>query len=124
MSEQSLLASSTPSTRLIAGLARRLEAIRLARNISQKDLADEAGVSRSTMTRLADGRPVSLDSFVRIMVALGLETHLQSMLPDPLVQPVQKVRMAGQVRKRARRPIRPSANSPTAWLWDDNEDDD
>jgi putative transcriptional regulator len=124
MSDHSYPAPSAHSTRLIAGLGQRLDSIRLSRNISQKDLADEAGVSRSTMTRLADGRTVSLDSFVRIMIALGLETHLQSMLPDPLVQPVQKVRLAGQVRKRARRPIRPTANSPTAWLWEDNGDSD
>ena len=53
-----------------ATLCKRLEEIRLSKNISQAALAREAGVSRSTMTRIADGRSISLDSFIRVMQAL------------------------------------------------------
>ena len=108
------------SEAIIAALGKRLDEIRLSRNISQVELAREAGVSRSTLTRLADGRPVSLDSFVRVMQALRLSDHLAALLPDPDVRPVDRVRLEGTERRRAsgRR-----APPPAAWTWGDEEEE-
>jgi len=47
--------SNANSTTIESVLCQRIEAIRLNRNITQTALAKEAGVSRSTMTRLARG---------------------------------------------------------------------
>ena len=69
--------STASSDDIIAALCRRIDEIRLSRNISQADLAREAGVSRSTLTRIADGQAISLDSFVRVMRALRLTDHLK-----------------------------------------------
>ena len=82
-------------------LCKRLEEIRLGKNISQAELARQAGVSRSTMTRIADGRSVSLDSFIRVMQALGLADHLAALLPDPEVRPVERARQEGKQRRRS-----------------------
>ena len=68
--------SSASSDAVIEALCKRLEELRLGRNISQSALAEQAGVSRSTLTRMADGQSISLDSFVRIMLALQLGDHL------------------------------------------------
>ena len=107
------------SDAIVAALGQRLDALRLSRNISQADLAREAGVSRSTMTRLADGKGVSLDSFIRVMQALKLTDHLAVMLPDPGIRPVERLRFSGKKRRRAssrRTPTRP-------WRWGDEEQD-
>ncbi len=101
----------------IETLCRRLEALRLSRNISQVDLAHEAGVSRSTMTRIADGKPISLDSFVRVMLALDLEDNLFALLPDPSIQPVTQVRLGKPSRQRAGRKQEDSA---APWTWGDD----
>ena len=108
------------SEAIIEALGKRIEEIRLSRNITQADLAREAGVSRSTLTRLADGRPVSLDSFVRVMQALHLADHLAALLPDPGVQPVDRVRLEGAERRRAsgRR-----AGPAETWTWGDDDED-
>lgn len=111
--------STGSSTAIIAALGERLEAIRLSRNIAQADLAREAGVSRSTMTRLADGQPVSLDSFVRVMQALQLSDHLAALLPDPTVRPVDRVRLSGSERQRASG----KRASTTEWQWGDGGED-
>lgn len=111
--------SSASSEAIIEALGKRLEEIRLSRNIPQATLAREAGVSRSTLTRLADGQPVSLDSFVRIMQALALGDHLASLLPDPAIRPVDRVRLAGGERRRAGG----KRSNPTEWQWaEDGED--
>ncbi|TVR93887.1 MAG: XRE family transcriptional regulator, partial [Wenzhouxiangellaceae bacterium] len=106
------------SEAIIDALGRRLDEIRLSRNISQVQLAEEAGVSRSTLTRLADGQPVSLDSFVRVMQALRLADHLAAMLPDPAIRPVDRVRLQGSERQRASGKRQDTAE----WAWGDQED--
>ena len=110
--------SVASSEAIIEALCRRLEEIRLSRNVSQAGLAEEAGVSRSTMTRIADGKPISLDSFVRVMQALRLTSHLAALLPDPSVRPVDRVRFGGSQRRRAR----PKSDSESTgdrpkWTW-------
>lgn len=112
--------STASSEAIIDALGRRLDEIRLSRNIPQADLAREAGVSRSTLTRLADGRPVSLDSFVRVMQALRLSDHLAALLPDPGVRPVDRVRLDGAERQRASR----KRAEPSEWSWGDGREDD
>lgn len=108
--------SAASSEAIIKALCKQLDEIRLSRNLSQVDLATEAGVSRSTITRMADGKATSLDSFVRVMMALGLTDHLEAMLPDPGVRPVERVRLAGAERQRASRKKTESAD----WQWGDN----
>ena len=109
------------SQQIIEVLGQRLNEIRLSRNISQSQLAKEAGVSRSTLTRLADGRPISLDSFVRIMQALDLAEHLSVLLPDPSIRPVDRVRLDGSERQRASRTSGKKHLPPGPWVWG-NED--
>jgi putative transcriptional regulator len=111
--------TTSSSGAIAAALGKRLEAIRLSKNISQAELARQAGVSRSTMTRIADGQSISLDSFIRVVKALGLADHLAALLPDPEVRPVELVSRAGQQRRRASR--KRKATEP--WSWADEEDD-
>ena len=102
-------------------LGQQLEAIRLSRNITQNHLAKDAGVSRSTVTRLAqDGKGISLDSFIRILKALQLQDHLQALLPDPGVSPLQRLALKGHDRQRAR----PKKLKNDGWIWDDKELDE
>lgn len=109
--------STYSSGAILKALFDRLEEIRLSRNISQAALAREAGVSRSTITRLARGENISVDSFVRIMQALGLTDNLAAMLPNPTIRPVERVRLAGSERLRASSKRQPVSE----WTWGDDE---
>ena len=108
---------ASSSAQIAEVLCKRLDALRLGKNISQADLARQAGVSRSTLTRIADGQSVSLDSFIRVAKALGLAGHLAAMLPDPAVRPVELARNAGTHRRRAR--SKRPASKP--WTWGEPE---
>ena len=112
--------STASSEAIIDALGKRLDEIRLSRNIAQTELAQEAGVSRSTLTRLAEGKPVSLDSFVRVMQALHLTDHLAALLPDPSVRPVDRVRLDGAERQRASG----KRAEPSEWTWGDDAEED
>ena len=109
--------STASSESIIDTLCKRLDEIRLSRNISQADLAEEAGVSRSTMTRLADGKPISLDSFVRVMTALRLTDHLAALLPDPTIRPIERVQLEGAEQQRASA----KKDETSEWTWGDSQ---
>lgn len=111
--------SANSSSAIASALCKRLEDIRLSKNISQAELARQAGVSRSTMTRIADGRSISLDSFIRVIKALGLADHLARILPDPTVRPVELVTHEGQHRQRASG----KRKSAEPWSWPDEGDE-
>ena len=114
--------SIATSGQIEAALCKRLESIRLSRNITQAQLAEEAGVSSKTIFRLEKGQGVSMDTFIRILIALGIQQSLQGLLPDPTVRPIERVGIGSGERKRAR-PTKPISER-SAWSWGDGEDDD
>lgn len=111
------------SHQIEAALCRQLERIRLARNITQAQLAREAGVSKRTIGRLEKGEGVSLDTFIRTLTALGVQQNLEGLLPDPTVRPIERIGLGRGERKRAR-PKQAAADTPAPWRWGDGEDDD
>ncbi|MCF8128418.1 MAG: helix-turn-helix domain-containing protein [Deltaproteobacteria bacterium] len=113
--------SVAASDQIEAVLCKRLESIRLSRNMTQHQLAEEAGVSPRTIGRLEKGQGVSLDTFIRVLIALRIQHNLQSLLPDPAVRPMERVEGRTGERKRAR-PV-PVSHDRTAWSWGDGEDD-
>jgi transcriptional regulator with XRE-family HTH domain len=114
--------SIATSDQIEAALCKRLESIRLSRNTTQAQLAEEAGVSPRTIGRLEKGQGVSMDTFIRTMMALNIQQNLEALLPDPTVRPIERVGMGAGERKRAR-PTKSSDELPT-WSWGDGEEDD
>jgi len=114
--------SVATSAQIEAALCKRLESIRLSRNITQEQLAEEAGVSTRTIGRLEKGEGVSMDTFIRVMMALNIQQNLEALLPDPNVRPIERVGMGAGERKRAR-PAKSMDELP-GWSWGDGEDTD
>jgi len=110
------------SDQIEGALCKRLKSIRLSRNITQVQLAEEAGVSPKTIGRFEKGHGVSMDTFIRIMMALGIQQSLEALMPDPAVRPIERVGISAGERKRAR-PVQSSDKRPT-WSWGDGEGDD
>lgn len=108
-----------PIAEIEAEIGRRLEAARLQQNISQAELASEAGVSRRTITRLANGGGVSVETLIRLMRALGIANRLEALLPAAGISPIDRVRLKGKQRQRARRPAGAEARE---WTWGDDDD--
>lgn len=111
------------SNQIEAALCRQVENIRLTRNITRKKLAAEAGISERTVARLEKGEGVSLDTFIRILIAFGLQQNLKTLLPDPTVRPVDRITLKGRQRKRAS--SKPAVgDTNTTWSWADGGDED
>jgi transcriptional regulator with XRE-family HTH domain len=114
--------SVATSDQIEAALCKRLENIRLSRNITQIQLADEAGVSPRTIGRLEKGQGVSVDTFIRVLTALGIQQNLEALLPDPTVRPIERIDIGGGERKRARPGL--SSDERAIWSWGDGENND
>ena len=96
-------------------LGRRLAKLRLARNVTQDALANEAGVAVRTLRRLEAGQPSSLDSFLRVAIALGLADELVAALPASDILPIELVDTRGGERQRARPPKETARTA--RWSW-------
>jgi len=108
---------------VLTELGTRLSRTRLERNISQAQLAQEAGLSKNTVERLEAGKSVKLASFIRILRALGQLEMLDRLLPEPLPSPIQRVQLQGRRRQRATgRRERPQPGEQAPWRWGDEED--
>ena len=114
--------SIASSHQIETALCRRLASIRLSRNTTQTQLAREAGVSLRTIGRLEKGEGVSLDTFIRVLAALGIQQNVEALLPDPAIRPIERVEIGGAERKRAR-PVK-AGDESVAWSWGDGEGDD
>jgi putative transcriptional regulator len=108
------------SPQIEMALCRRVAGLRLMRNMTQAQLATQAGISTGTLIRLEKGEGVSLDTFIRVLIALGIQGNLAILLPDPDVRPMERVRHAGKERQRARPSKKPPEKS--TWTWGDNKE--
>lgn len=86
---------------LLAELGRRLQRLRLDRDWTQQQLADQAGVSRPTLTRLEGGASVQLTSLLRVLRALDLVGNLDALVPEPGPSPMALLERQGRERQRA-----------------------
>jgi len=107
---------------ILAELGRRLREARLERNLSQAEVAENAGIGRVTLQRMEAGESPSLISFVRVLRALDLLEGLGRLVPEPGPSPFEEFKRRGRRRQRAR----PSRHSDTehrhgAWRWGDEE---
>lgn len=85
-------------------LGERVRRLRLARNLSQQELADMGGVSLSTVRRLEAHGQSGLQTLVQVAQALGALEGLQGLFTLP-AQSIADAQAAAQVaqRQRARR---------------------
>lgn len=104
---------------VLAELGARLARTRLERNMDQRRLATEAGVSKRTVERLEAGEPVTMSSFIRVLRALGLLDRLDQLVPEPLPSPIERLKTSGRQRKRAsgRRGGEPESRRTESWTW-------
>lgn len=58
-------------------LGQRLQRHRLQQNISQAELAERIGVSTPTISNLENGKNSTMDTFLNVVLALGLTNELE-----------------------------------------------
>ncbi len=112
--------ATTTDKAILEIIGRRIAENRLARNVNQNDIAGQAGVSKSTVVRLEDGRSTQLVNLIRILRALDFLTNLEALIPQVPVNPVDLIKLQGKKRRRASRK-KSAKTTPQKWSWGDEQ---
>ena len=87
---------------LLKVIGERLAGLRLARNLTQQQLAEQAGLGLRTVQRLELGATATqLSGFMRVCRVLGLLDRLDMLIPEPPVSPMAQLELQGRQRRRA-----------------------
>lgn len=105
-------------------LGERLSRYRLDRNLTQAEVATEAGVHKNTVFRLEAGGSTQTKNLVRVLRSLGLLERLDAIVPEPVASPLKQLEAAERQRKRAvSKPQRKADESLPGWTWGEGGDD-
>jgi transcriptional regulator with XRE-family HTH domain len=110
---------------VLEGLGDRLSRFRLDRNLTQADLAAEAGVHKNTVFRLEAGGSTQLKNLVRVLRVLGLLDRLEALVPEPVPSPLRQLEAMERQRKRAvSKADKETEESASDWSWGDDQEGD
>jgi transcriptional regulator with XRE-family HTH domain len=104
---------------ILSELGERLARIRLERNLTQAELADQAGVSKRTVERMESGEVATqLSGLVRVGRVLQLIERFDVFIPESVPSPMAQLKMRGKMRQRATG-SKASVRASAKWTWRD-----
>lgn len=87
---------------LLKVIGRRLADQRLARNLTQEQLSEQAGLGLRTVQRLELGEAATqLSGFFRVCRVLGMIENLDTFIPEVATSPLAQLKLQGRKRQRA-----------------------
>ena len=72
-------------------LANRLRSIRKRKKITQKQLAARSNVSYATLRKFEQTGRISLESFVKLTIELGVIDEINALFTQPVYSDIQEV---------------------------------
>jgi transcriptional regulator with XRE-family HTH domain len=101
---------------LMRWVGERLSGLRLARNLTQQQLAEQAGLGLRTVQRLELGAAATqLSGFLRVCRVLGLVERFETLIPEETAGPMAQLKQQG--RKRRRATGKKVTAEPKQWTW-------
>ena len=102
---------------LLKLIGERLARQRLTKNLTQQQLAEQAGLGVRTVQRLELGEAATqLSGFVRVCRVLGLVERFDALIPEQVASPIAQLKLQGRQRKRARS-RKAVPGEPKKWTW-------
>ena len=102
---------------ILMELGRRIQDTRIAASLTQKELAERAGISLSTLVRLESGESVRFEYVLNTLRALNLLSNIDLLVQEQEMRPSDLLDY-GKKRKRVR--IAPKENPlHKPWKWGD-----
>ncbi len=80
---------------------------RLQQNRTQEDVAEDAGISRSTLSLLERGETVTVITLIQVLRVLDMLHIMDVFEVEEAVSPIALAKLERQKRQRARKQIRP-----------------
>ncbi len=103
---------------ILQEIGKRLEQLRLNKNLVRTALADQSGVSKNTIERLESGESVQLTSLIRVCRALGILSRFEAVFPQLAPSPIDLLNFQGKKRRRG---SNKQSQIDKTWKWGDKE---
>jgi transcriptional regulator with XRE-family HTH domain len=102
---------------LLKLVGERLARLRLTKNLTQQQLAEQAGLGLRTVQRLELGAAATqLSGFVRVCRVLDLLERFETLVPEEAASPMAQLKMQSRKRRRASGK-KAAAAKPKKWTW-------
>ena len=89
---------------ILEQLGKKFQVCRINRGFSQEQLAEHAGVSRTTITRLESGQNISIENFIGLLRSVGqldmFETFISQNYLDPRIAFDREQAKSKRVRRK------------------------
>jgi len=82
-------------------LGKQLRQMRLNKNLSQTELGESAGLSRSAISHMESKGMGTMNKFIQILRALEKIEILDQFITEAPISPIQIAKLRGKTRKRA-----------------------
>lgn len=107
---------------VLAELGKRVNGIRVEQNLTQAELAREAGLAKRTIERLESGEPVALSALLRVARVLLLLDRLDEFIPEHRPTPMDLLARQGHRKQRASQPRNlPKSEPAQPWIWGEDK---
>lgn len=104
---------------ILAEIGERLSRRRLAQQMTQADLAEQAGIGKRTLERVEAGATAQFSTIIRVFRVLGLLEKLDQALAEPAIRPLEAAARKGKARQRASGRGKSMERKP--WTWEEDE---
>lgn len=86
-------------------LAQRVKEYRLAARLSQKEMAEQSGMSKATISYFEQGvnQNMTLNNFISLLRVVGMENRMEEILPELPIPPMALKQINKLIPKRVRR---------------------
>lgn len=98
-------------------LGERIKQYRISMGLKQTDLQDISGVSVRSISRLEQGNPIELESFIKVLMALNLDDNLNLLIPDQTKRPSYYLKEEKNNKQR----VRKKKETTTSFKWGDEQ---
>lgn len=106
-------------TATLEEIGKRLAQSRIAKSLTQAELAEQAGISKRTVERIESGMSSQLTNLIRVLRVLGILSSLDTALPMIEQRPMDLLKLKGRERKRVSK--RGVSDTPADWKWEDEQ---
>lgn len=112
------ITSDLTDAAVLREIGARLERRRIDADLTQGQLAEQAGTSKRTVERIEAGRSTDSVMLLRVLRALKLLEALDQLVPDLPQSPLALLKGRGRARRRVRHSRRPpEAMAGRPWKW-------
>lgn len=102
---------------ILSKLGETMKRLRLERNVSQKELAQSAGVSISSVAAMERGESVSLKTLIPLLRALNSLDMLSDFFKEQEISPITYAKQLDGQRSRKRASATKNNNDKTESEW-------